>query len=72
MQLLYLSDAGAGRNANAGKENGVNQSTDRGSMSTLPVTQDMNIKATTRWHISIHSLSASSLPRATIDYLWDN
>lgn len=44
----YVShDAGSGRNANAGKDNGVNQSTDRGSTSTLPVTQDIDIKATT-------------------------
>ncbi|XP_058096249.1 uncharacterized protein LOC131241476 isoform X3 [Magnolia sinica] len=40
-------DVGSGRNANTGKDNGVNQSTDRGLTSTSsPVSQDIENKAT--------------------------
>ncbi|XP_043689113.1 GBF-interacting protein 1-like isoform X2 [Telopea speciosissima] len=44
----YVShDAGGGRNAVAGKENGVNQGTERGVTPSLPVSQDTENKATT-------------------------
>ncbi|XP_058078541.1 intermediate cleaving peptidase 55, mitochondrial-like [Magnolia sinica] len=42
-----IIDVGSGRNANTGKDNGVNQSTDRGLTSTSsPVSQDIENKAT--------------------------
>lgn len=42
----FSHDAGGGRNANAGIENGVNQSTERGTTSTTsPTSEDMKIKA---------------------------
>ncbi|XP_058095291.1 uncharacterized protein LOC131240822 [Magnolia sinica] len=45
--LRTFIDVGSGRNANTGKDNGVNQSTDRGLTSTSsPVLQDIENKAT--------------------------
>ncbi|XP_058109719.1 uncharacterized protein LOC131252937 isoform X4 [Magnolia sinica] len=44
---VIWQDVGSGRNANTGKDNGVNQSTDRGLTSTSsPVSQDIENKAT--------------------------
>ncbi|XP_058090938.1 uncharacterized protein LOC131237264 isoform X2 [Magnolia sinica] len=44
---VIWQDVGSGRNANTGKDNGANQSTDRGLTSTsTPVLQDIENKAT--------------------------
>lgn len=44
----YLShDAGGGMNANAGKENGVSQRTDKGTTTSSPVSLDTETKAST-------------------------